>query len=305
MDIFFLLLEKILPLYLIIALGFFAGQKLKVQRDSIAALMIYLIVPVVFFGATAQMKIEKEYLLLPFLLFAIATIIGLGLYRLSGVFWKDGRRNLVGYMMGTANQGYFGIPVFIALAGTEHLGLFVFVGLGISLYEGTFGYYLMARGSYTVRESLLRLARLPLMPAAALGLAVSALQVPLPQSALDLYAIFKGAYAVLGMMLIGLGLSTLKHLRSDLKFTGFVFFGKFVCWPLLTLLMLWLYGQVTEVPDIVRQIFVLISLVPLAANAVAFAAHLKVEPDKAATAVMLTTLFALFYIPLMMAVLAY
>jgi predicted permease len=300
MDIFLLLLGKILPLYLIIAAGYFAGQKLKVSRESISVLVIYMIVPVVFFGATAQMPIQHEYLLLPFALFALTLVLGLGFYKLSGFIWKDGRRNLTGYMMGTANQGYFGIPVFLALFGPQHLGLYVFIGLGISIYEGTFGYYLMARGSYTVRESLMRLLRLPLIPAALLGLSCSAMGWKLPPAALEIYTVFKGAYTVLGMMIIGLGLSAFHHLWKDIRFTSFILVGKFLCWPILTLAMLAVYGWATPVEPVVRQIFLLLSLMPIAANSVAFATHLRVEPDKAATIVLLSTVVALFYIPLVM-----
>lgn len=301
MDIFFLLLGKILPLYVIILLGFFAGQRLKVDREAVSTLVIYLIVPIIFFGATAQMEIRREFLALPFAIFAVAVTLGLGLHKLAGHIWKDGRKNLIGYMMGTANQGYFGIPVFLALFGGDHLGLYVFAGLGLTMYENTFGYYLLARGKYTVRESLMRLLRLPILPAAILGFAYSALGFHLPPAALDLYNVFKGCYTVLGMMLIGLGLSRLHHLKSDMKFTGFAFAGKFILWPLLCFGFLTGYEALMGgLLPITRQIVMLIAMMPIAANAVAFAVHLKIEPDKAATLVVLSTLFALFYIPLML-----
>lgn len=304
MTIFFLLLGKILPLYLIILAGYFAGTRLKVQRESIAALAIYILVPVVFFCATAQLDVQPDYLFLPFILFSICSIVGLGLYAISTKIWKDGRRNLVAYMMGTANQGYFGIPVFLALTGSEYLGLFIFAGIGISLYEATFGYYLLARGSYTMRESLMRLVRLPLLPACVLGFSYSAMGFELAPAVLDIYQAFKGAYTVIGMMLIGLGLSTLKHLRSDLSFTGFILGGKFIVWPLVTFAILTAYECFAPMPPVIYNIFLLVSFLPLAANAVAFATHLKVEPEKAATAVMLSTVVALFYIPLMMGIFA-
>lgn len=304
MDLFLLLLGKILPLYLIIGAGYFAGRRLKVQRESIAALAIYLLVPVVFFCATAQLEVQPEYIFLPFVLYGLCCVVGLGLYALSRRLWGDGRRNLVAYMMGTANQGYFGVPVFLALYGPEYLGLFIFAGIGISLYEATFGYYLLARGSYSMRESFLRLIRLPLLPACLLGFVFSALGGTLPAAALDIYQSFRGAYSVMGMMLIGLGLGSLHHLRADLSFTGFILAGKFLVWPLAAFAMLAIYDTLAPMPVIVYNIFLLVSCLPLAANAVAFATHLKIEPEKAATAVMLSTAIALFYIPLMMGIFA-
>lgn len=303
MEIFFLLLGKIMPLYALIAAGYLAGQKLKIQKESIANLVIYLLVPVIFFGATAQMPYKKEYLLVPVILFVLSTAVGLGLYFLSRLLWKDKRRNLIAYMMGTANTGYFGIPVFIALFGPENLGVYVFATVGMAVYEGTFGYYLMARGEHTVRDSFMRLLRLPLLPAAFLGLLFSAGGGTLPEAAVEFYTLVKGAYTVLGMMIIGLGLSTLNNLKSDLKFTGFILVGKFLVWPAATVALLWALHFVMPVTDLLRSIFILIAIVPLAANGAAFATHLKVEPDKAATTILISTLVALFYIPWVMAAL--
>jgi malate permease and related proteins len=48
---------------------------------------------------------------------------------------------------------------------------------------------------------------------------------------------------------------------------------------------------------VIHQVMVLASIVPLAANTVAIATELKTQPEKAALAVLLSTVFALFYIP--------
>jgi predicted permease len=51
-----------------------------------------------------------------------------------------------------------------------------------------------------------------------------------------------------------------------------------------------------------RQVIVLLSLTPMAVNTVVLATALKVKPEKAALGVLSTTLFALFFIPAVMAV---
>jgi len=43
-----------------------------------------------------------------------------------------------------------------------------------------------------------------------------------------------------------------------------------------------------------------LAIMPLPANAVAYALQLNVQPDKTSTLVFLSTVFALFYIPLVM-----
>jgi predicted permease len=47
----------------------------------------------------------------------------------------------------------------------------------------------------------------------------------------------------------------------------------------------------------IYHLIVLITIVPSAANVVAFSAQLNVQPEKAATTVLSGTIFALIYIP--------
>jgi predicted permease len=102
------------------------------------------------------------------------------------------------------------------------------------------------------------------------------------------------------MMLIGLGIGTSKKLQFDIKFTAITFFAKFAVWPFLILLIILLDKSFLHIYNLqIYKVMLLLSIVPLAANAVAFSTVLKLHPEKAALAVLLSTLFALFYIPLM------
>ena len=49
----------------------------------------------------------------------------------------------------------------------------------------------------------------------------------------------------------------------------------------------------------IHQALILVSIVPLAVNTVVVASLFNIQPEKAATAVLLSTIFALIYVPLM------
>ena len=101
------------------------------------------------------------------------------------------------------------------------------------------------------------------------------------------------------MMLIGLGLSKMENLfRPDWSFLRWMFSIRFVVWPLAMaavvaadVSLFHLYGH-----DI-HFMMLLIGMVPMAANTVAFAETLGLSAENAASAVLLSTLFALFFIP--------
>jgi malate permease and related proteins len=106
------------------------------------------------------------------------------------------------------------------------------------------------------------------------------------------------------MMIIGMGLVGVGLKNFDISFIGATFFAKFVVWPITIFLIVLLDRYVGHIFDAsVHQVLMLMSIVPLAANTVAIATELRTHPEKAAIAVLLSTIFALFFIPLVVSLL--
>ncbi len=102
------------------------------------------------------------------------------------------------------------------------------------------------------------------------------------------------------MMLIGLGLSDMKSFKVDLKFVFSAFGAKFVIWPLLITMLIFVDVRFLNIfNDSIHKVMFLLSIVPLAANLVAFSTELRAQPEKASLVVFLSTLVALIYIPLL------
>jgi len=90
----------------------------------------------------------------------------------------------------------------------------------------------------------------------------------------------------------------MERLTLSAKFTSLACLGKFVCWPILTAIILILDRQFFGLfSQSQQQIIFFMSSLPLAANTVAIAAQLETEPDKAAVAVLISTLAALVIVP--------
>jgi predicted permease len=300
MDVFLLLLVKLIPLYILILLGYIAGKYLAAQKETISAILMYLIYPVVVFTAVVNAGITPAKLALPVVVCTISCLLCLLFYWLASPIWKDATRNLLAFGAGNANTGYFGIPVALTLFGEDLIGVYILSVIGITFYENTLGFFITAKGRHTARESLLKLAKLPTLYAFLLGVIISIVGFQLPQLYFDTAANFRAAFTILGMMVIGLGLASIKKYTFDFNFVGMAFLAKFVIWPLMmagvilldmNLLHLW--------DDTIHKILLLISFMPLAANMVVFATQLKTHPEKAALAVLMSTLFALIYTPLM------
>ncbi len=299
MEIFLTLLFKLIPLYLIIFLGYLAGRFLSVQKESIATVVIYILVPVIIFNGTATTPISISTLSLPVLFFILCCCMCLFFYFLGGFIWKDNTRNVLALAAGSANTGYFGIPVAIAFFDSHIVGLVTLATMGFQLFENTLGFFITAKGHHSAKEALLRVAKLPTVYAFFAGLAVNALGFQFGQIYSDTVILFRGAFTVLGMMIIGLGLANIRTYKFDYKFITFSFFARFMIWPLVVLAVIAIDSALFKLYDkSIHTVMILMAIVPLAANTVAIATQLKVHPEKVAVTVLLSTLFALVYIPL-------
>ncbi|MBI5134719.1 AEC family transporter [Candidatus Uhrbacteria bacterium] len=300
MIVFFTLISKILPLYAIIVLGFVAARKLGAQKETLASLLIYTIAPVVVFYGVLTAPLTLAYFSLPLIFFAIASILCGIFFVLGKTFYQDDpTKNILAFSAGAANVGYFGLPMVLVLFGNGALSIAVLCITGIILYENTVGFYVTARGHHTVAQSIGRVVRLPTVYAFLLGALFNFFRIPLGPDIVAAIGYFKGAYTLLGMMIVGMGLATVRWASVDMRFITLAFLAKFVAWPLLITLVILLDKLVIHAyTQEIFNVMMLLSVVPLAANAVAFATELKVHPEKTAIAVFLSTLFALVYIPI-------
>lgn len=298
MTVFLALFIKLIPLYVIILLGFVAGRLYKIQKESIAQLLIYFILPVVIFTGAVSTKISLATVSIPILVFFVCCFISVSVFYISGFFWKDQTRNILSFITGSANTGYLGLPVAIAIFGDSVIGIVAAAILGTTLYTNGIGFFIAAKGRHTASESLIKILKMPVLYAFLLGLLVNVLGIFLGKIYFDTAGYFNGAYIILGMMLIGLGLSDIKEYKFDLKFIGISFFAEFILWPAVVLAILFVDSLTFKIYDAsLYKIIMLLSVLPVATNVIPYTTILKAQPEKVALVVFLSTFFALFYIP--------
>lgn len=300
MTFFITLVLKLLPLYINILLGFVAGRYLHAQRETIAKILFYIISPLVIFSSVMRTELSTSILSLPFLIFTLATLIAIFFYYLSKRIWDDSTVNITAFSAGTGNTGYFGLPLAILLLNEQGEGIYILALFGIVLFESTAGFFFVARGSHSKEEIFRRLLRLPQIYAFVTGILLNLWTLRIPPVFDDYIINIKGAYAILGMMLIGLSIAKMNDFRIDRQFIGMTFLAKFIVWPLVVMLVILIDHFICNFyNDTEHQALILLSIVPLAVNMVVMSQLLDIQPSKAAFAVLLSTIFALIYTPIM------
>lgn len=302
MAVFLTLFAKMLPLMCMLFLGYLAQRLLSIPKEAIARLLIYVIAPVVVFHGVLVAELTPQLLTLPLLFFILASGFGLGSYFLNKKLWKAHPvSNLLAFMAGTGNTGYFGLPLILLFFGESGFSLAVLLTLGMVLYENSLGYYLTMRGRFTGRDAVKKLLKIPTLYAFILALVLNLWGVE--SMPVSISEPFRGAYTLLGMMIVGMGMSGVSRKDLDFKLVSSAFFTKFLLWPVVVAGVIFLDKNLLHFYDAaVHEVMFLLSIVPIAANTVAFASELDLFPRKAAAMVVLSNVFALVYIPALLLV---
>lgn len=291
---------KLLPLYFNILLGYIAGKKLQANQETISKLMFYMISPLIIFNGIIHTELNATILTLPILTFAISCTLCIIFYRFSRKIWTDSSKNIMAFSAGSGATGYFGLPLALLIFDQQAEGIYIMALLGVTLYDSSLGYYISVKGTSPPLQCIKKILTLPSLHAFLLGLIVNFFHIPLPDIYTDFITPIKGVYIVMGMMIVGIGLAGLTEFKLDFKFVGMTFLAKFLAWPLLVLLIISFDRAFLELYDpISHQALILISIVPLAINTVIMASIMKCQPEQIAATVLLSTLFALLYVPFM------
>lgn len=302
MTIFFTLLGKIFPLYFSIILGALSTSILNCNKDTIAKILLFILAPLIVFNATLNVKLDSSVLFLPTFFFIFSSVLAFTLLYIFKKIYSDNTANLLAFSTSTGNTGNIGIPLAILFLDSSLVDVFIFTVLASILYQNSVGYYITVKGNFSAIESIKKVLKLPVIHAFILGLVLNLYSFSLPEIFGNYMDYLKGSYAVLGMMLLGMGMEKIHSNNSfDLKFISIAMIIKFVVWPLFVLAFIFVdKTYIHFLNDGFYMIMFLFSIVPLAGNTVTIATILNVKPEKMSLTVFISTLISLFYIPLVL-----
>jgi predicted permease len=269
--------------------------------------------PFITFHGMYTTELTRQALSLPLFFFILCSLMALGFLGVGKLFFKDNTANLLGFAASYGNYSYFAIPAGIILFGKESENIIILSGIGFIVFSGTVGYFLTALGNFSLKTSLIKTLKLPSLYTSILGLVFNALGWrPGMIGSIDAKHIYdglatdlRGCLSVLGMMLLGLAIAEIKHFKFEIKFVSLSFLAQFVVWPLIIGSIIFVDKQYLHFySTIYYQSLFLLSLIPIGINLIAYATQLNVQPEKAAFTILLSTVFAMFYIPFMIMVFA-
>jgi hypothetical protein len=311
-----LVLQKLLAMFIVVALGWWAGRRRWLGEGDSARVLansaFMIFVPALLFRTAARLDLAALpwRTLAAFFVPALLTMLGVyAVFRLRGHAAQPARASVRAITASYGNAVQVGIPLAAALFGESGLGLhltlvslhgLVMLTVLTALVEHDVARSQAASGSAwhtMVRNMVTHPVVLPLL----IGLAFNAAGWVLPELIDQLLQVLGSAVVPVCLLLIGLSLQSY-GLKGPVPTALRLSAVKLLLMPALVLLLAhWGFG-LTGAP---LSVVVLMAAMPVGSNALIFAQRYRADESEATAAIVVSTVAFAFTAPLWLAALAH
>jgi predicted permease len=292
-----ILLNIILPVFIIIALGYSLGRTVALDVKSISRTVLYIFAPALIFSSLVKSSLTTTDSA-QVVSFALLTILVVGLLArgITRLLRFDPLMENA-FLLSTLfiNSGNYGLPVNLFAFGQPGLERAVIYFTTSGLLTNTLAVYLASRGQAGVRQSLLNVFRLPMIYAlaAALIIRVTGLTVPAP--------IFKplemAGQASVPVLLVVLGMELARaSMDQNLTVVGLAVFVRLVLAAGVALGLAALMG----LQGVTRQVCITQASMPTAVTTVVLAIEFGSKPRFVTSVVFVSTLVSIVTLTLLL-----
>lgn len=288
-------LISILFIYVFILLGYMAKRIFKkdMNTKTLTLMSVYFLQPFVTVWGFSTAKLHGDHFYVPFIYLGIILALLIPTILLGKMLFADPKERAIFSIAGfVGNTGNIGIPLGIALLGEQSVIYTTLINIANVFIVYIIGVYIYSRGSFSIKDSLLNIVKIPIIPASIVAILINIYDVALSTQIIEFFKM--GAYAgiVLQLFLLGTFLQgiRIKELHPKL-FIGTIS-QKFVIIPIATAFIL----SYTDLSLFVQGVIFMEMMVPLAVANINLASLYDCRPRDVTSLILLSTLF---FIPLL------
>ncbi len=298
------LLISILSIYFFVLLGVISKIAFKDQIDpkTVTLLSVYFFQPFLTFWGLTKRPFDLSLIQAPFWYLVIVLTLLVTLYIISKLLFGNLKEKAVFTIASLiGNTGNLGIPLGIAVFGEISIPYTTMINIANVFVVYTFGTYFYSRGSFSAKESLLNVIKIPILWAAILAVVVNISAVEIPKNIEE--SLKMGAYAsiTIQLMLFGIYLYSVRIKSINWKLTFWVVFIKFIALPLLAFVALFYL----PLEPLVKGILFMSLMMPLAVANINLAALYDCLAKEVTALVFLTSVLFLGYFALCLPIFGY
>ncbi|MET1030672.1 AEC family transporter [Domibacillus tundrae] len=294
------LLMIVLPAFLIFLTGYIGQKWIGFDIKSISMAALYLMSPFLAFRTFYANELTMEYVYITVfcLILSFALII---VVLITGFFMKATRQKMSAMILGGVfmNSGNYGAPVVLFAFGAAGFDYAVIIMVFQAFLMNTIGLFAASFGGEeetSLQQSLRRVARMPVLHGAILGVVLQLLNVHIPPTFMDAISLVADASIPTVMLVLGMQLAVIATKRVAYKYVNAVAVIRMIVSPLLAVAIV----SFIPVNDLLKDVMILLAAMPAAANTTMFAIQYGTEPDLVSFTTLITTLLSIVTIPLVL-----
>jgi predicted permease len=282
-------LLSILSVYFFILLGYMAKRifKEEMSTKTLTLMSVYFLQPFVTVWGFSTAKLQSEHILVPILYLGIIFILSIPTMIIARSFIKNKKEQAIFSIAGlVGNTGNIGIPLGLALFGEQSVIYTTLITIANVFVIYIIGVYIYSRGSFSIRQSLFNIIKIPIIPASIFAILLNIYEIPLSDQLKEFFRM--GAYAgiVLQLFVMGTFLHNLKFHDVNLKLYIGTLSQKFIILPLVTIFIL----SLTGLSLFVQAVMLMQMITPLAIANVMLASLYDCRPKEVTMLVLLSTI---------------
>ncbi|MDQ7061749.1 MAG: AEC family transporter [Sulfurimonas sp.] len=268
---------SILSIYVFIVMGYIAKMSFKKQIDNktITLINVYFLQVFLTFWGLLIHPIDASLFFAPSIYFIIVLIVVIFSAIVAHFLFKDKKEYSIATVAAIiGNTGNLGIPINIAIFGEASIPYTTIINLVNVFVVYTLGVFYYSRGTFSAKESLLNIIKLPILWAVLLAIILS-LNNYQPDGAI-LNMLMMGAYTSMTMQLFLFGIylygTKIKEISKTLLLWVLIF--KFFILPLVAFIVL----VNIELDKMIKGIIFIELMMPLAVANVNLASLYDCKP---------------------------
>jgi len=288
--------EVVLPILLMVGVGYFAGRRFRPDTASLAKIAVHLLMPALTYQSILKSELGAgevgQYVLLMVVNTAVLGVPAwLFIRRWPGLNRPTHSAFILTVTM--MNTGNYALPVVEFAYGSGALAYGVIGMITFSALVGTFGVFVASSGTAGVRQGLISVMTSPLMLSVVAGLLVRAWQIDIPLPIARTIGLLSQAtipifLVMLGIQLSGVSLRAMQpaKLRAVLTACGV----RLVIGPIILFGLTALFG----LGGLARQVAIIQMSMPTAVNVSLLAEEYKSDREFVSASILISTLGSLF-----------
>jgi predicted permease len=282
------IIEIVLPIFLIIALGAFLGKIKKLTLDPYVFIIMYITAPALIISSLQKSEIQiKEF----FLMALYTAIIVILLWLISTLLLKFLRTKQKGIQLPMifGNSGYLGFPVT----------LFAFGVIGLSyavIYSSIETIFLMSLGIFLAshKKDIKEIFKVPLIYAIIFALILNIINWKIPEFILTPIDMVGQITIPLALIVLGYRLTKIKIKDTQIAFLASIF--KMGTGLILALILIAIFS----ITGVMKNVLIIIASMPSAVLTMVICHKYRRDADLVASVILISTLLSIITIPLIL-----